>query len=134
VRLLLDTNIVLEVLLEQANANEARTLLSRSSEHDFYMSDFSVHSLGVALFRRKQYELLDTILQDLTFGAGMLIVLLRVDEIPAVADAARMFNLDFDDAYQYVVAEKYDLAILSFDTHFDRTERGRVTPANVLSE
>jgi hypothetical protein len=36
---------------------------------------------------------------------------------------AKKFALDFDDAYQYVVAEKYDLQLVSFDADFDRTER-----------
>ena len=42
------------------------------------------------------------------------------------------FNFDFDDAYQYVIAEKYNLTIISFDTDFDRTERGRKTPAEII--
>jgi len=42
------------------------------------------------------------------------------------------FNLDFDDAYQYAIAEKYDLTIVSFDRDFDRTERGRKTPGEVV--
>jgi len=35
--------------------------------------------------------------------------------------AAEKFNLDFDDAYQYAISEKYDLMIMSFDSDFDRT-------------
>ena len=42
------------------------------------------------------------------------------------------FNLDFDDAYQYVAAERYKLVIVSFDSDFDRTERGRKTPRDIL--
>jgi hypothetical protein len=42
------------------------------------------------------------------------------------------YNLDFDDAYQYAAAEIYDLMIVSFDGDFDRTQRGRTTPAVVL--
>jgi len=42
------------------------------------------------------------------------------------------FKLDFDDAYQYVAAEKYDLIIISFDADFDITERGRKTPKEIL--
>ena len=45
---------------------------------------------------------------------------------------SRSFNLDFDDAYQYATAEKYNLIIVSFDGDFDRTERGRRTPTEVL--
>ncbi|MFZ8805855.1 MAG: PIN domain-containing protein [Candidatus Calescibacterium sp.] len=44
----------------------------------------------------------------------------------------KRFNLDFDDAYQYVVAEKYNLTIISFDSDFDRTELGRKTPREIL--
>ncbi len=41
------------------------------------------------------------------------------------------FNLDFDDAYQYVAAEKYTLTLVSFDADFDRTERGKKTPGEI---
>jgi len=44
---------------------------------------------------------------------------------------AAAFQLDFDDAYQYVVAEKFDLMLVSFDTDFDRTDRNRIIPANI---
>ena len=47
-----------------------------------------------------------------------------------VGEIAGTYGLDFDDAYQYVVAEKYDLVLVSFDSHFDRTERKRVVPAD----
>jgi uncharacterized protein len=42
------------------------------------------------------------------------------------------FKLDFDDAYQYVAAEKHDLSLVSFDADFDRTSRGKTTPAELL--
>jgi len=42
------------------------------------------------------------------------------------------FGLDFDDAYQYTATEKYGLTIVSFDSDFDRTERGRRTPGEML--
>jgi predicted nucleic acid-binding protein len=34
----------------------------------------------------------------------------------------------------YVAAEKYNLDIVSLDSDFDRTERGRKAPAEVLVE
>jgi uncharacterized protein len=43
------------------------------------------------------------------------------------------FGLDFDDAYQYVAAERDNVVVVSFDTHFDQTDRGRQTPAQVLA-
>ena len=56
---------------------------------------------------------------------------LSVQDMGEVAAIARRFNLDFDDAYQYVAAEKLGLGIVSFDSDFDRTEKGRKTPAQL---
>lgn len=50
----------------------------------------------------------------------------------ALVKVADRFNLDFDDSYQYVVAEKYDLEIVSFDGDFDGTSRGRKVPSEIL--
>jgi predicted nucleic acid-binding protein len=35
---------------------------------------------------------------------------------------------------KYVIAEKYGLTIISFDSDFDRTERGRTTPGIALKK
>ena len=43
----------------------------------------------------------------------------------------KQFGLDFDDAYQYVAAEKFNLTLLSLDKDFDRTPRGRLAPSAV---
>ena len=66
-------------------------------------------------------------------NAGVQPIALSADELENVISAALRFNLDFDDAYQYAVAQRYRLRIISFDADFDRTERGRRTPQEVLS-
>jgi len=131
-RLLIDTNIVLEIILEQERAREARSLLSLTEEHVFFLSDFSLHSVGVLLFRRRQQKTYWDIIEDLVFNGGMAVISLSVDEMESVVKVAERFELDFDDAYQYVAAEKHQLAVVSFDGDFDRTERGRQTPAAVM--
>ncbi|WP_424028694.1 PIN domain-containing protein [Methanoregula sp.] len=37
-----------------------------------------------------------------------------------------------DDAYQYAVAERNSLSIVSFDKDFDRTEKSRVEPQDLF--
>jgi len=59
---------------------------------------------------------------------------LLAEDMEAVVNAARRFNLDFDDTYQYATAEKYNLTLMSFDSDFDQTEWGRKTPGKVLEE
>jgi hypothetical protein len=41
------------------------------------------------------------------------------------------YQLDFDDAYHYAAAEKYELAIVSFDRDFERTRLGRKVPSEI---
>ncbi len=66
-------------------------------------------------------------------GAVSLIHL-EPEETPRLIRAMTQFDMDFDDAYQYVAAEKYDLTLVNFDSDFDRTEHGRRTPAELLGE
>lgn len=131
-KLLIDTNIVLEVLLNQSHAKEAETLLTRIEAHDLFLSDYALHSIGNVLFRQKKYSVYHDFISDLITDAGIQLLSLAETEHSLIENVAQKFNLDFDDAYQYVLAEKYDLILVSFDKDFDRTERGRKTPAAVL--
>jgi predicted nucleic acid-binding protein len=130
-KLLLDTNIFLEVLLEQARVDDAKTLLAKTETHDFFISDFSLHSIGVILLKRNRTDVFRRFVSDMVTEAGTTVGLLRADEMEAVADHSGTFNLDFDDAYQYALADKYDLTIVSFDSDFDRTTRGRTQPSTI---
>ena len=49
-----------------------------------------------------------------------------------LVDSTEQFSFDFDDAYRYVAAEQYNLTLVSFDSDFDRTERGRRTLVEAL--
>lgn len=64
-------------------------------------------------------------------NVGVKMTTLLARDMEAVINVVQKFNLDFDDAYQYVAAEQYRLAIVSFDADFDRTEKGRKTPGKV---
>ncbi len=131
-RLLIDTNIFLEVLLEQARSAEAQVLLAAVEDHEFFVSDFSLHSIGLLLFRRSQFSTFRDFLDDAILGTDAVSVTLTAREMNAVVQSAQDFRLDFDDAYQYALAEKHDLTLISFDKDFDRTSRGRKTPAEIV--
>ena len=133
-KLLLDTNIFLEVILDQERANEARTLLSEVEGHEFFISDYSLHSIGLLLFRRGKHEVFRQFLEDMILGVGVAVITLSVQEMESLIEAAQRFGLDFDDAYQYAIAERYGLTIVSFDSDFDRTELGRKIPKDLLAK
>jgi hypothetical protein len=131
-RLLVDTNIFLEILLAQSRADEAKGLLQKVDMHDFFISDFSLHSIGLLLLRQRKPEVFRQFVADMVVNAGVIQLSLSPLEIDEVITAATSFRLDFDDAYQYAVAERYSLEIVSFDSDFDRTSRGRILPVAVV--
>ncbi len=131
-KLLIDTNIFLEVLLGQDKAPELQKLLSETEEHEFFLSDFSLHSIGLLLFRCHRYDTFRRFLADMVLSGVVGVVALAPGEMDAVMQAAQQFNLDFDDAYQYAIAGYYALAIVSLDADFDRTERGRQMPDRLV--
>jgi predicted nucleic acid-binding protein len=59
---------------------------------------------------------------------GVGVIGLDERDIIMLGRVSKQFSLDYDDAYQYTVAEKFGLHILSFDSDFDRTEKGRRIP------
>jgi|SRR5712692_7915422 len=131
-KLLVDTNIFLEVLLEQAHANDAKELLRKADEHDFLISDFSLHSIGVLLLKRSKADAFRKFVSDTIIRAGTAVARLNAySDMEVLADHAANFGLDFDDAYQYTLADKYNLTIVSFDKDFDRTTRGCSEPSAI---
>ena len=127
---LVDTNVFLEVLMEQQQAEEARKFLLNAPADSLHISDFSLYSIGIILVRRHLSETFRLFLQDVE--AGMHLVRLNLAELDILPEVAQNLNLDFDDAYQYVLAERQGLHLVSFDADFDGTPLGRVTPAVAL--
>jgi predicted nucleic acid-binding protein len=129
---LLDTNIWLERLLDQEHSDEVARFLNAIPGDQLFITDFSLHSIGVILARLKQTEALMRFLDDaFNYGAVRLVHLLPQD-LSLVVEMIGKFRLDFDDAYQYVAAEKHDLILVSFDKDFDRTKRKMKTPGEIL--
>jgi len=130
--LLLDTNIILEIALEQDNAQECVNLLEQYDKIDFFISDFSIHSIGVILNKRNNLEKFDKLIEDLRLVLKAILSLDHYYDLKRLINIMKVFDLDFDDAYQYRIAEKYKLTIVNFDKDFDKTKLGKRTPAEIL--
>lgn len=128
--LLVDTNVWLELLLEQERAGEARAFFVAQEGRRIAITDFSVDSIGVILCRLNKDELLDDFISDTLEDTAVTRIRLDVADLRRLLEVRREFRLDYDDAYQYVAAEKHNLALVSYDSDFDRTTRGRTAPAD----
>lgn len=129
---LLDTSVVLELLLDQEKADEVELFLRNTLQQNLHLSEFSLYSLGIALLRRRMHDTFLRSVDDMLVTSAFRLVRLTVEDMASIVELSRRFNLDIDDAYQYAAAEKYGLTIVSFDGDFDRTERGRKTPAQAM--
>ena len=132
--LLVDTNVWLELLLDQEQAGQVRDFLRAVPLDELAVTDLALHSVGIILARNKRDDLFARFVSDLLMDTGVHYVSLDFADLMAVTKTRKRLPLDFDDAYQYVAAEKHDLTLVSFDADFDLTERGRKTPAEVLEE
>ena len=132
-RLLIDTNIFLELLLGQSKLAEATNLLADTKDHEMFISDFALHSIGLLLVRQGKPLVFRQFVLDIILTAGVQVIALPAEDMDLVLDAVSRFRLDFDDAYQYAIAGKHELTIVSFDGDFDRTALGRRLPSDIAS-
>jgi len=128
---LVDTNIWLERLLAQAKSDEAGQFLEQTPTDQLFITDFAFHSIGVILTRLKRKSALLDFVQDVFVDGAVTLLSLKPEESQALVDAIDRYHLDFDDAYQYVAAEKNGLILVSFDSDLDKTWNGRKTPAEI---
>jgi len=133
-RLLIDSSVLLEFLLNQDRADEVAQFFERTPRAALYVTDFAFHSVALILVSRERGEALARFVKDLLVVRGVTLLRLTPDEVVSLATRTKELGLDFDDAYQYVAAEKHNLTLVSLDADFDRTDRGRKTPAEILGE
>lgn len=131
---LLDTNIWLERLLGQDNSEVVGELLEALETCDICLTDFSLHSIGVICHRLQQVQVFLQFLQAVVIEGEVLVIGVPPQALSRVVEIMDQMRLDFDDAYQYVAAEQHEACIVSFDRDFDKTERGRLTPVQVLAQ
>ncbi len=130
---LVDTNIWLEVLLEQDKENEAHEFLSKHESSSLCITDFSVFSIGVIFSRLDEMDVLEKFYDDVIRDSEVNILRLYPNHLHKIIKVSDKFGLDFDDSYQYLSALEYDLDLISFDDDFDDTDLERFTPKQIIS-
>ncbi len=116
---LVDTNIFLEILLNQPASQKCQDFLDQDAGAG-WISDFSLHSIGVLLFRRGRAELYGKFVADTL--PEMTVLSLSTAGYSELAVVRDKFGLDFDDAYQFCVAKENGLAISTQDKDFQRVK------------
>ena len=129
---LIDSNVWLELLLRQKHADEVRQFLEKVQLDEIYRTEFTLYSIGIITSRLKKEEVFAAFLSDLLEETGIKRIALSLADLQDLLSTMREQDLDFDDAYQYEVARRFGLTLISFDSDFDRTDIGRKMPQEVL--
>ena len=113
---LVDTNVFLEILLRGDKKEDCEKFLE-SNIGNLNITDFSLHSIGVILFRYGKEEVFGKFVEDIMPNIRFLSL---PRELYREVINARSLNLDFDDTYQYSVAKYYGLKVVTMDRDFER--------------
>ena len=115
---LLDSNILLEYLLNQEKAIECEMFLQETEDR--------------LTTKNKITEVFEKFLMATFVNGSVSLVSLTISDQFKLLENMNSFNLDFDDAYQLTCANKYNLTLVSFDTDFDRSPVKRKEPKDLL--
>jgi len=119
IKYLIDTNIFLEILLNQEKKKVCKKcLIDRFGK--IAISDFSFHSIGVILFRKKKFETFNSFVNDVLPQIEILTTQRKY--YTEISNIAIQFNLDFDDAYQVAVAKSRNITIVTMDKDFEKVK------------
>ncbi|MBC8044512.1 MAG: type II toxin-antitoxin system VapC family toxin [Rhizobacter sp.] len=124
---LVDSNVWLEILLEQQRQPQAEIYLNVHRAGGLCISLFSLDSIGVVLYRSKQWHKFELFLSDLLRNKVRLYAL-SLNDLVDLDRHLQQWKLDYDDAYQYTLAKKLNLELVSFDKDFDKTDLTRLEP------
>ena len=114
---LVDTNIFLEILLGQDKKEVCKSFLDENIGY-LNTTDFSLHSIGVILFRYSKEDIFYKFVEDVMPDTKILS--LPMELYRDVVTVRKNLNLDFDDTYQYSVAKYYGLKVVTMDKDFEK--------------
>jgi len=132
VRFLVDTNVWLELLLGQEKSDIASRFFDLIPTEELFVSDFSVHSIGVILSRLKKNDVFDMFINDLFIHGQLEQLALDPVDLLEVNSNIRKYKLDFDDSYQFTISQKFDLTIVTFDKDFNILGIKKKSPDEVI--
>jgi predicted nucleic acid-binding protein len=137
--MLIDTNIFLEVQLNQDRTPQATQILQmvQSDTVKGYVTDYTIDSIALLMEHyRKTPDEIQTFLSSLLAYKGLEIYTISIFDRILATKHMQTFKLDYDDACQYQAMKVLKLnTIASFDKDFDRIKAiTRITDINQLNK
>jgi len=99
---LIDTNIFLEILLKQDKSETCKAFLDKNIGV-INISDFTLHSIGVILFKQNEEQTFLKFIPDTLPKTNLLS--LPKNNYKEIIIIKNEIGLDFDDSYQYNICK-----------------------------
>lgn len=132
VKYLVDTNIWLERLLDQEKSDIVSKFLDKVPLDQIFISDFALHSIGIIMSRFEKLDILKDFVNDIFFNGLIEHISLNAHDFIKIISNIEEFKLDFDDAYQLTISQKYDMIIVTYDKDFNSKGITKMTPEDIL--
>ncbi len=116
---LIDTNIFFEILLKQDKSELCKSFLEKNIGA-INISDFTLHSIGIILFKQNEELLFLRFISDTLPKANLLT--LPKDKYEEIIKIKNEFKLDFDDSYQYNICKHFNLKFVTMDQDFKKAK------------
>jgi len=116
---LIDTNIFLEILLNQDKSEDCKKFLN---DHIglLNISEFSLHSIGVILYRQNEKSIFQDFIKDILPKINL--INLPKTSYKKLNDISGKYKLDFDDTYQYLICKFYSFELVTMDSDFKKVD------------
>lgn len=116
---LFDTNIFLEILLDQEHAEVCQEALQLpTSESPGWLTHFSLHAIEALVGHRRRFAVLQRFLEFVNEHPHLYVYATSLEEERSIATFASDVGLDFDDALQLYVVKKQQGMLITLDRDF----------------
>jgi predicted nucleic acid-binding protein len=89
---LIDTNIWLERLLDQDRSAEVGEFLDRVANDRLYLTDFTLHSIGIVLTKLDHAQTFSRFVKDVLIDGAVHLIALRSEDMTSVTDPRKGIN------------------------------------------
>ncbi len=134
-KVLLDTNILLEILLQQERFKECFHVLERLSTGKFsaVVTNVAFLSLVIVAHRKKISSEKIEYFFSIIFGIPSLTIeVVDSSELSEIFRLSHEISLDVEDSIQYFVAKKLGLPLMTLDKDFTKTDLQIIDPKDIL--
>jgi len=93
---LVDTNVWIELLLEQEKSNDVKKFFQEVETRQLYITEFSLYSIGIILTKLNKDDVFHDFISDIIEESNVRLIRLNTFDLKYIIDIHKHFHLDFE--------------------------------------